>query len=306
MKNFVKKYGRILLPLITPFDSDEKVDLSKFEELEKYVIENKLCDSIIVTGTTGEASLLTFEERATLFRHAVKVAAGRVPVIAGTGCASTVETIALTKEAQKAGVDLCLVVAPFYNKPSQEGIARHYEAIARETGADILLYNSPVFTGVNIQPETVRRLAAIPNIVGIKDEAGVNPTQITDFILATKDIDEQFAVYNGDDMMLLSTIIQGADGIVSGGAHIFGIEIRNVFDAYERGDCLTAREEFVKLYRFCKICGVNGRVLPNPILRPAIELVTGIKLGPARSPIAPITVEEMDLLEKTLRSLEKL
>lgn len=306
MKKFVEKYGHILLPLITPFDGEEKVDYGVFEELAEYVIENKLCDSIIVTGTTGEASLLTLEERSNLFKHAVKAAAGRVPVIAGTGCASTVETIALTKEAQKAGADLCLVVAPFYNKPSQEGIARHYEAIARVTRADILLYNIPVFTGVNIQPETVRRLAAIPNIVGIKDEAGVNPTQITDFILATKDIDEEFAVYNGDDMMLLSTIIQGADGIVSGGAHIFGNEIRNVFESFEHGDCLTAREEFVKLYRFCKICGVNGRVLPNPILRPAIELVTGIKLGPARSPIAPITAEEMDLLKETLSSLGRL
>ena len=306
MNKIEKKYGKILLPLITPYDAAEEVDYEKYAELINYVIDNDVCDSLIVTGTTGEASLLTFVERVKLMETAVKAAAGRKPVIAGTGCASTKETIALTKKAEELGIELALIVCPFYNKPTQEGIYRHFKAIAESVKIDILLYNIPIFVGVNLEPETVGRLAAISNIVGIKDEAGINPTQITDFFLATAEADPDFAIYNGDDVMLLPTIVQGAMGIVSGGAHIFGHEIRAIFDAFARGDNAKAKELFVPIYRFCKSTGQNGRILPNSILRPAIEAVTGVKLGPARSPLAPATEEEMKVTLGILKEIGKL
>lgn len=306
MNPFVAKYGQILLPLITPYDEEENVDYGQFEKLIEYIIANDLCDSLIVTGTTGEASLLTFNERAKLFEVAVKAAAGRKTVIAGTGCASTKETIALTKKAEEAGIDLCLVVCPFYNKPTQEGVYNHYKAVAESTKANILLYNIPIFVGINMEPATVARLAKIPNIVGIKDEAGINPTQVTDFFLATEKINPNFAIYNGDDVMLLPTIIQGAMGLVSGGAHIFGHEIRAIFEAFAKGDNETAKALFVPMYRFCKSTGQNGRLLPNSIMRPAIELVTGIKLGPARSPLAPATEEEMEITKAILKEIGKI
>ena len=116
--DFQKKYGKILLPLITPYDENEEIDYGKYAELIEYVITNDLCDSLIVTGTTGEASLLTFDERVKLFETAVKASAGRKPVIAGTGCASTKETIALTNKAYDLGIELALIVCPFYNKPT--------------------------------------------------------------------------------------------------------------------------------------------------------------------------------------------
>lgn len=303
---FVKKYGRILLPLITPYGKNEEVDYDAYAKLIEYVIKNDVCDSLIVTGTTGEACLLSFEERVKLMETAVKAAAGRKPVIAGTGCASTKETIALTKKAADLGIELCLIVCPFYNKPTQEGLYLHYKAIAESVKTDILLYNIPIFVGVNLEPETVGRLAAIKNIVGVKDEAGINPTQVTDFFLATQKINPDFAVFNGDDVMLLPTIIQGAMGIVSGGAHIFGHDIRAMFDAFEKGDNEKARELFVPMYRFCKSTGQNGRILPNSILRPAIEAVTGIKLGPARLPLAPATDAEMKVSLGILREIGKL
>ncbi|MFR8222037.1 MAG: dihydrodipicolinate synthase family protein [Blautia faecis] len=212
MNKFVSKYGQILLPLITPYGEGEEVNYEAYTELIHYLIEKDLCDSLIVTGTTGEASLLTFDERVKLMETAVKAADGRKPVIAGTGCASTKETIALTKEAEKLGIETCLIVCPFYNKPTQEGIYQHFKSIAENTTCNILLYNIPIFVGVNIEAETVSRLAEIPNIVGIKDEAGINPTQVTDFFLATEKIDPEFAIYNGDDVMLLPTIVQGAMG----------------------------------------------------------------------------------------------
>lgn len=304
--SFEEKYGQILLPLITPYDENEEVNYENYAKLIDYVIEKDLCDSLIVTGTTGEACLLTFEERVKLMQTAVKAAAGRKPVIAGTGCASTKETIALTREAQKLGIELCLIVCPFYNKPTQEGIYLHYKKIAESVDVDIMLYNIPIFVGVNMDPETVGRLAAIKNIVAVKDEAGVNPTQVTDFILATKDVDPDFAVYNGDDVMLLPTIVQGAKGLVSGGSHIFGHDVRAIFKAFAEGDNKKANDLFVPMYRFCKSTGQNGRLLPNSILRPAIEAVTGIKLGPARLPLAPATEEEMKVTLGILKEIGKL
>ncbi len=304
--NFTETYGKILCPVLTPYDEKEEVDYDRYAQLIEYLIANDLCDSLIVTGTTGEASLLTFDERVKLVETAVKAANGRKPVIAGTGCASTKETIALTNKAADLGVELCMVVCPFYNKPTQEGIYLHYEAVARATKAKIMLYNIPIFVGVNMEPETVARLAAIDNIIGIKDEAGINPTQVTDFFLATAEADPDFVVLNGDDIMLLPTIVQGAMGIVSGGAHIFGHEIRAIFDAFGKGGNAEAKRAFTGLYRFCKTCGQNGRILPNSILRPAVEAVTGIHIGPARKPLAPATDEEMAVALGVLKELGKL
>lgn len=303
---FTEKYGKILLPLITPYNESEEVDYDKYSELIEYLIQKDLCDSFIVTGTTGEASLLSFEERVKLMETAVKAANGRKPVIAGTGCASTKETIALTKEAERLGIGLTMVVCPFYNKPTQEGIYNHYARLAENTNIDILLYNIPIFVGINMEAETVRRLASFDNIIGIKDEAGINPTQVTDYFLATKDVDPDFVVFNGDDIMLLPTIVQGAMGLVSGGAHIFGHEIRAIFEAFDKGENEKAKELFTPIYRFCKSTGQNGRILPNSILRPAIELVSGIKLGPARGPMAPATSEEMEVTSTILKEIGKI
>ena len=305
MNKFVAKYGQILLPLITPYDDNEDVSYSTYAELINYLEKNDLCDSFIVTGTTGEASLLTFDERVKLMETAVKASKTK-PVIAGTGCASTKETITLTKEAAKLGIKTCLIVCPFYNKPTQEGLYLHFKAVAEAVPeVDILLYNIPIFVGVNLEASTVARLAAIPNIVGIKDEAGINPTQVTDFFLATEKIDPDFAIYNGDDVMLLPTIVQGAMGLVSGGAHIFGHEIRAIFKAFENSRN-EARELFNKLYKFCKTTGQNGRILPNSIMRPAIEKVTGLKLGAARLPLAPATEEELAVSFAVLKEVGKL
>lgn len=303
---FNEKYGKIFIPMITPYDENEDVNYDKYAELVDYLITKDLCDTLIVTGTTGEAVLLTFDERVKLMETAVKVAAGRKPVIAGTGCASTKETIKLTNKAVECGIDTVMIVAPFYNRPTQEGLINHYTAIADHTTADIMLYNIPIFAGVNIDPSTVEVLATKKNIIGIKDEAGINPTQVTDFFLATEKIDPNFAVINGDDIMLLPTIIQGAMGIISGGAHIFGKEIREIFAAFEAGDNKKANEINLMLYRFSKSLGQGGRILPNPLLRPAIEAVSGIKVGPARSPLTKATDIELEVTLGILKDLGKL
>ncbi len=296
-------YGRILLPLVTPFDRNEEVDYEKYAELIEYVIAKKYCDSLIVTGTTGEFNTLTVDERAMLLKTALKAAAGKVPVIAGVGCASTRETVALAQKAEKMGTDCIMIVAPFYCKPTQDAVYEHFRIVHDATNIPILLYNIPIFTGINMEPALVGRLAALPRVVGIKDEAGLNPIQITDYYLATKSIKPDFLLFNGDDLMLMPTIPQGAVGIVSGGAHLVGDRIRKVFELYETGKNTEAMEVYRDIFRLFRGFGVNGRVHPNPMLRAAIEVVTGIEIGPPRRPLDPITDGERKFLMGLLKEV---
>lgn len=300
----MNKFGRILLPIVTPFDENEKVNYEAYQQLLEYVIEKNYCDTIVVTGTTGEFNTLTFEERKDLFKFTVEVVGNRKPIIAGTGCASTRETIALTNEAFRLGISTCMIVAPYYCKPTQEDIYIHYKRIVENTGAEILLYNIPLFTGVNIEPQTVKRLAQNKQIIGIKDEAGMNPTQLTEYYYATKDINPEFLLFNGDDIMLMPTLAQGAVGIVSGGAHLVGDKIRKVFEEYEKGNVQEALGIYRELYKLFKCFALNGRVHPNPVLREAIEIVTGIKIGKPRGPLNGIKKEERQVLLSILKECE--
>ncbi len=294
------KLGAIVVPLITPFDKETgDVNYEMAENLVEHLITNNYCDSIAVCGTTGEFFTLSFEERVKLYKVVYDKVAGRVPVLAGTGAASTREAIALTKAAEEIGYDTVMVVAPYYCKPNQRGIYTHFKEVCESTSCNVLLYNIPIFTGVNVEPETVRELAKLPNVVGIKDEAGINPTQMTDFILATQDINPDFTVYNGDDTMILCGIVQGAAGVVSGASHICGKKFRDMINAFNKGDNETARVIFDEVYPLLKAFCPNGRIIPNPVMRAAIELM-GLPIGPARKPLDVPTEEEVEGVRKQL------
>ena len=291
------------MPIITPFQENEEVNYDVFEQLVGYLLKKDAFDTLIVTGTTGEFNTLTFDERVKLFRLAVKAVGGAKPIIAGTGCGSTKETIALTKEATAAGIDTCMLVCPYYCKPTQEAIEEHFLAIAESCTTDILLYNIPIFTGVNLEPATVGTLAKHKRIIGIKDEAGINPIQITDYFHATKDINPDFLLFNGDDLMLMPTLAQGALGIVSGGAHLVAKEIRAVFDRYHAGDVQQALDIYRKIFVLFRTNGINNRTHPNSMLREAITMVTGLKVGKPRRPLNGITAEERRVLQGVLKGL---
>lgn len=301
----MNKFGRVLLPFITPFGKDEEVDYKAFGELVNYIIEKDFLDTVIVTGTTGEFNTLTFDERVKLYETAVKIVNGRVPIIAGTGCASTKETVGLTKAAVKAGIKSVMVVAPYYCKPLQDAIYDHYMRVLNETEADILIYNIPIFTGVNIEPSTVRKLAqASKRFIGVKDEAGINPLQVTDYYFATKDVNPDFLIFNGDDLMLMPTLAQGAVGIVSGGALLVGDKIKQVFATYYEGKVDESLELYREIFKLCKAFGVNGRIHPNSMLREAVEMVTGIKVGKPRMPMNGINDKEREVLVSVLKELK--
>lgn len=300
------RLGQILVPLVTPFKANEDVCYDTYEKLIEFVITKKYCDSIIITGTTGEFNALTFDERVQLFKTGAKAAGGRVPVIAGTGGASTRETIALTNAATAAGATCAMIVAPYYSKPTQGAILEHFKMVHDATNIDILLYNIPIFTGVNMDAWVVGELAKLPRVIGIKDEAGINPTQITDYYYATQAANPNFLLFNGDDIMLMPTIAQGAVGIVSGGAHVVGDRIKSVFRLYAEGKVDQALDIFRQIYRLFRLFGLGGRIHPNSVMRPAVEMVSGLTIGPPRRPLNPINAEERAQLVQVLKEIKVL
>jgi len=295
------KYGPILVPILTPFADDQSVDFEALKALTDYLIETNKCDSLIVAGTTGEFHVLSFDERVALFAAMVENIDGRVPLIAGVGSASTIETIALAKKAEDAGIDTIMVVAPYYSRPTQEQLYAHYAAVAAAVpNLQILLYNIPIFTGVNLDVDIVARLAQLPNIVGIKDEAELNPKQITAFINATPD---DFIIFNGDDTMILETYAQGGrdrvGGCVSGAAHLFGPDIRDMINAFLDGKVDEAAAKQRALYPVLRIMGQNGRINPAPLWKDAMRLA-GIDAGLPRLPLSAGSSDEVANIKAAL------
>jgi dihydrodipicolinate synthase (EC 4.2.1.52) len=164
-------FGKILTAMVTPFNEREEIDWVATENLINYLLANGT-DALVISGTTGESPTLSEDEKVELFKFTVKVVDGRVPIIAGTGSYNTKASIELTKQAENVGVDGIMLVAPYYNKPSQEGLYRHFKAIADETSLPIILYNVPGRSIVSLSVETIVRLSAIPNIVAIKEASG--------------------------------------------------------------------------------------------------------------------------------------
>ena len=294
-------YGRILIPIVTPYAADQSVDHGKLAALAQYLVDKKRADTVILSGTTGEFHTQTFEERVAIFRTVKAAVGGKIPMIAGVGCAATPETIRLAKEAEGLGFETVMVVAPYYTKPAQQELYGHFEAIAKAMPKlNIMLYNIPIFTGVNLDPATVGRLAAFDNIVAIKEEAELNPKQMTAFLNATP---EDFIVYNGDDTMVLEAYAQGGrkriGGVVSGASHVVGDFVRQMIDTFLAGKIDEAAAMQRKLYPLLKIMGQNGRINPVCLWKDAMRM-TGIDAGIPRLPLTPGTPEEVEAVRKAL------
>jgi 4-hydroxy-tetrahydrodipicolinate synthase len=302
MKTLAEILGRVSVPLVTPFHRNEDVNHEALAQLADFVISRNFCDSLIVTGTTGEFYSLTDEERLEIWKTVKTANRGRVPLVAGVGAASTRSAIRFTRIAEEMGFDVAMCVLPFYGKPTQEGIRRHYEAVAAATTLPVLIYNIPLFTGVNMEPETLEQLARIPNIRGIKEEAGIQPTQATSFALRTP---ESFSIYCGDDTMVLQVLPQRGVGVVSGGSQAIGNWMKSMIAAYYEGDNRKASEIYFRLAPFFASLNQNGRINPIPILRAAIERVSGIEIGPPRSPQTPATPAEIAVTGAILDGLQK-
>jgi 4-hydroxy-tetrahydrodipicolinate synthase len=296
--NIGKLLGRIIIPMVTPFKRENgDIDYPAAGKLIDHLISRNYCDSFLIAGTTGEFNTLSFAERVELLGFAKRTIAGRKPMVAGTGAASTREAILLTQEAEKLGCDAVMIVAPYFCQPTQEGLYAHYKTIAQNTGIAVILYNIPLFTGVNLHPETVGRLVAeCRNIVGIKDEAGINPTQMTAYARVTSD---SFTIYNGDDVMVLCSLVQGAAGVVSGGSHIIGNQMRNMIERFLAGRVKEAEQIHKALDPLFRSFAPTGGVNPIAGVRTAIEL-TGVSVGPPRLPLVESTPEDQERVRQQL------
>jgi 4-hydroxy-tetrahydrodipicolinate synthase len=295
-------YGRVLIPLLTPFSDDFSIDVPRVHDLVEYVIGKKYCDSLIVCGTNGEFYALTYEERLTMFRTVKEAVGRRVPLIAGTGANNTLEVIALSQEAQELGYDALMILPPYFGNPTQEEIANHFLQIAAAVSVPIILYNIPLFTGVNISPDTTATLAKHDRIIAIKEEAGINPLQTTETLLRTPD---DFAIFSGDDVMTLQVLVQGGSGVVSGGSHVVGDLLKDQIERFVGGDVDGANAVYLRSFPFFKALVPNTRQNPVPLTKAALRLA-GIDVGRPRPPLLPPSEAEEELLKSAMRSLGKL
>ncbi|MCY8037321.1 4-hydroxy-tetrahydrodipicolinate synthase [Bacillus paralicheniformis] len=287
-------FGNIATAMVTSFDKNENIDFQKLSKLIDYLINNGT-DSLVVAGTTGESPTLSEEEKVALIQYSVKEAAGRVPIIAGTGSNNTKASIKLTKKAEEAGADAVMLVTPYYNKPSQEGMYRHFRAIAEETSLPVMLYNVPGRTAASLAPETTIRLAEIPNIIAIKEASG-DLDAITKIVAETP---EDFAVYSGDDSLTLPALSVGARGIVSVASHIIGPEMQEMIKHYTEGNTAQAALIHQKLLPLMK--GLFAAPNPSP-LKTALQL-KGLDVGSVRLPLIPLNEDERLRLSSLMNGL---
>ncbi|PGZ96856.1 4-hydroxy-tetrahydrodipicolinate synthase [Bacillus pseudomycoides] len=289
-------FGTIATAMVTPFDKNGNIDFVKTTKLVNYLIDNGTT-AIVVGGTTGESPTLTSEEKVALYRHVVAVVDKRVPVIAGTGSNNTHASIELTQKAEEVGVDAIMLVAPYYNKPSQEGMYQHFKTIAESTKLPVMLYNVPGRSIVQISVDTVVRLSQIPNIVAIKD-AGGDVLTMTEIIEKT---DDNFAVYSGDDGLTLPAMAIGAKGIVSVASHVIGNEMQDMIVAFQTGDMKTAQTLHQLLVRVTNALFMAPS--PTPV-KTALQ-IAGLDVGSVRLPLLPLTEAERIQLHEVMQSIPR-
>lgn len=287
-------FGRVITAMVTPFKPDLSLDLDSTAELASKLADSG-SDAIVVAGSTGEAATLTADEKISLFTEVVQAVKGRAKVLAGTGTYSTAESVKLTKRAETTGVDGFLIVAPYYNKPPQDGLYRHFAAVAESSKLPFMLYNIPSRTMVNILPDTTLKLAEIDNIVAIKESSG-SLDQMSEIVRRAGD---KIALYSGDDPLALPVLSIGGVGVVSVASHLVGPQLQEMVKAYLSGDVKRAAEIHLSLTPLFK----GLFTTTNPILIKAALNLTGIKVGGLRPPLVDATEREINTLNELLKNM---
>ncbi|MDP2154184.1 MAG: 4-hydroxy-tetrahydrodipicolinate synthase [Methylotenera sp.] len=263
-----------LVAIVSPMFEDGRLDIPSLKTLIDYHIDQGT-DGIVIVGTTGESPTVDFEEHCLLIQTAVTQVNGRVPVIAGTGANSTKEAIVLTQKAKALGADACLLVAPYYNKPTQEGLYQHFKAVADAVDIPQILYNVPGRTGCDISNDTVLRLATHANIVGIKDATG-GIERGTDLLLRAP---KEFAIYSGDDATALSLMLLGGHGVISVTANVAPKLMHEMCVSALAGDVKVAREINAKLFALHQKLFVEANPIPVKWVLSEMGMIkTGIRL----------------------------
>lgn len=273
----------LMTAIITPFDENDAINYDALEKLTNHLIETG-SRGFVIGGTTGETPTLTHDEKIELYTRFGQIINGRVPVIAGTGSNNTRETAALTREVTHiSGIDMALVVVPYYNKPNQRGMIAHFEAVAAQTVKPIIMYNIPGRTGVTMANETVVELAQNPMIAGVKQ-----CTTIEDIEYLVDHTPDTFSVYSGEDAQALAAKAVGGQGVISVASHIYGSQIRAMYDALETGNV----HEAGRLQRLLTPKMQALFMYPSPSPVKAVLNAQGFEVGDCRLPILSLNKEE--------------
>ena len=289
----MKKPGRLLTAMVTPFNEEGVVDYSQAEKLAAALL-NSGSDGLVVVGTTGESPTLIREEELRLFAEVKSAIGGRGTIVAGTGSNSTAEAAETTREAEKIGVDACLLVVPYYNKPTQEGLYQHFKTIAESTSLACILYNVPSRTITSLSADTVIRLSQIDNIIGIKEASG-NLGEISKIISNTRD---DFLVWSGNDSDTLPIMVLGGYGVVSVASHLVGKQIKQMIESFTDGKIAEAAAIHRHLLPL-----VNAMfVVSNPIpVKYALNHV-GFRVGKPRLPLTEPDEKSATFIKETLKN----
>jgi len=282
----------IIPPIITPMNEDESIN---YEELRNQI--NRQIEAgvhgIFVFGTNGESYILSDEEKIEVLRVTIKEVNGRVPVYAGTGCPGTQDTIRMSRKAQELGADVLSIICPYFASASQDEIYEHYKAVAEAVDLPIVLYNIPARAGNSIAPQTVARLAKIPNIIGAKDSSG-NFDNMLQYIELTRGMD--FAILSGNDSLILWNLMAGGTGGIAGCANIYPHTLVSVYELYQQVDVEGARKAQDSIRNIRKNFKFGN---PNTIVKKAVNLL-GYPAGPCRAPFNRLSEETIASIQKTL------
>ena len=290
----MKKFQGAIVAVVTPF-KDGKVDEQGLKDLVEFHIENGT-HGIVPCGTTGESATLDFDEHKRVIELTIETVDGRLPVIAGTGANNTLEAIELTESARASGADAVLSVVPYYNKPSQEGLYRHYKAIAEAVNIPMFLYNVPGRTVTNILPDTVARCAGLKNVIGIKEATG-SLNQVSEVIRLCPD---DFIVLSGDDFTSMPTVLIGGQGVISVTSNVAPRAMADMMEAALAGDLAKAKEIHYLLFplmgaMFC---------YPSPApAKKALELMGKIRSGEVRLPMTQMDAPSLTKLKEIMRGV---
>ncbi|NNC81341.1 MAG: 4-hydroxy-tetrahydrodipicolinate synthase [Acidimicrobiales bacterium] len=288
------RFGQVLTAMVSPFTAGDQLDVDGAQELAKWLVANGN-DGLVIAGTTGESPTLTHDEQIELIRAVVD--AVDVPVIAGTGSNDTRAAVELTRRATEVGATGILSVTPYYNRPSQEGLVRHFEAVAAATDLPVMLYDIPVRTGRKIETENLVRLSRVDNIVALKDAAG-NPGE-TAVVIAEAGPD--FDVYSGDDSFTLPLLAVGAVGVVGVATHWCGVETKLMVQAHTAGNVAEATK--INQGLLASWSYETGDLAPNPLPSKAMLRVLGLPGGACRPPMGPEPEWLADEARKVLSNL---
>lgn len=281
-----------IVAIVTPI-KDDKIDYESYKKLIDFQLKNKT-NGILTCGCTGEPATLSYDEHKEMIKFTVEYVNGKVPVIAGTGSNNTKEAIELSQYAEKVGADGCLLITPYYNKPTQKGLYLHYKEIAKNVSIPIILYNVPSRTGISIAPETVLELSEIKNIVGIKEASG-SLDQVSKILSIVKRDD--FVVLSGDDSLTLPIISVGGKGVVSVASNVVPYEVSQMVEYALNGDFENARKLHLKLFSIFKILFIET----NPIPVKTILSLMGMISPEWRLPLCGPSEENLEKIKKTIK-----